>query len=427
MSASPARGVRGRCAHRRGSSGRARPAEASWSWAWWASWSGWSWWAWSWSWCSSTPTVIVTVAPLRALAPAAGLCFRTTPTCAGSVVGGGHGLGREAGVLERGRGRRLALRRRRSGTATSLGACATVRLTLSPACTEAAGGGRLREHGAGRLRGRDSLRDRADGQFGVGERRFGRGQGLAGHVRDAHRRGAAGDEHRDQAAYLHLGFRGRFGADHQSRFDRRAGLRSSSSGLKPAARSLAAASRRRSARRRSTAARSRGRPRRRCSRVRPFLTTLPAAGAWLITRPLGTVVLGASEGTGSRPAPRSVGARRLFGLSGRRSARSPTCSTASARSASAASAGERARRRAPTAGRAAGGGGAPPAAARAPARTARSRAARAAASRRPRARRERLRRDGRGRRGRRRRSRPRTPAAPARSCSSAAISSSASA
>ena len=33
-----------------------------------------------------TPTVIVTVAPLRARAPAAGLCFSTNPTCVGSVV-----------------------------------------------------------------------------------------------------------------------------------------------------------------------------------------------------------------------------------------------------------------------------------------------------------------------------------------------------
>src|ERR1019366_3542140 len=34
----------------------------------------------------STPTVIVTVAPLRALAPPAGFCSNTIPACAGSVV-----------------------------------------------------------------------------------------------------------------------------------------------------------------------------------------------------------------------------------------------------------------------------------------------------------------------------------------------------
>jgi hypothetical protein len=35
----------------------------------------------------STPTVIVTVAPLGAWAPAAGLCLSTTPTWLGSRVG----------------------------------------------------------------------------------------------------------------------------------------------------------------------------------------------------------------------------------------------------------------------------------------------------------------------------------------------------
>ena len=48
----------------------------------------------------------------------------------------------------------------------------------------------------------------------------------------------------------------------------------------------------------------------------PFLASLPAAGDWLITMPLGTLTLERSEGSGSRPAERGVARRSLFGLSG---------------------------------------------------------------------------------------------------------------
>ncbi len=65
----------------------------------------------------------------------------------------------------------------------------------------------LREHGAGGLRAGNLLGDRAHAQFVVRERRFGRFQRLPGHVGHVHRRGAAGDDQRDHAAFLRPPFR----------------------------------------------------------------------------------------------------------------------------------------------------------------------------------------------------------------------------
>ena len=70
----------------------------------------------------------------------------------------------------------------------------------------------------------------------------------------------------------------------------------------------------------------------------PFLATSPACGDWLITRPLGTVALDASEATGSRPARRNAApaACSLCPLTSGTLTDEPGCVSSTAATASAA-------------------------------------------------------------------------------------------
>src|SRR5207237_4991022 len=79
----------------------------------------------------STPTVSVTVAPLRAWLPPAGRCLSTTPTCDGSLVFAVAILG-VSPAAPRAADAPASPWPTTFGTLTWLGACATVRLTLLP-------------------------------------------------------------------------------------------------------------------------------------------------------------------------------------------------------------------------------------------------------------------------------------------------------